>query len=139
MYTNFVRKFSHDLITYLVAHVIRAKKFTWYSFHFRVKFARIFVSHVMWNFSTFFNVKFIIFMIYEVLITWIWCEKISHQIHIKIFSCVFFMWKWQKNFTRNSYVIRVKIIRKFLSMKFMHGNFVCVSAISEHVLIKDLS
>ena len=80
-------RISHDLITNRAAHVIRAKNFTLFSYHFRFKFARN-IFRMWWGiFKQFLHVKFTICMKYHVLITWIWCEKIEHQIDIKIFSC----------------------------------------------------
>ena len=126
-----MRKYSHNFRTNRAAHVIRMILMS-----FSVYFAPIFFSHVVWNSSTFFHAKFILWMKYHLLITWIWCEKFSHQIHIRRFKCendtknfawilcLFFMSIWhEKNFTRNSYVIRVKMIRKILRMKFIRGTF----------------
>ena len=82
-----------------------------------------FFSHVVWNFSTFFSCE--IYYLHE----------ISHWNNMNLMRKFFasnshqniFVRKWhEKIFTRNSYVIRVKMIRTIFRMKFMRGTFGCV-------------
>ena len=65
------------------------------SCHFHVKYARNLYA-CGGEFYTFFHVKFIICIIYHILITYIWCEKFLWKIYATNSHQNIFVWKWHE-------------------------------------------